>query len=137
MYSCAVRHVLGADPGVFLSVAARLLEFDRLYADVFENKDPLFYYVYAAALWLGGWLSPFMLDAAWCALSSVSMALLLRERHAQRSAIVVGFVVYPLALAAGWYLVGLSTLGALAVAPRAPWLRLRHESRQLAPCSSS
>ena len=32
------------DPGVWLSVAARLLDGDRLYADVFDNKDPFFFY---------------------------------------------------------------------------------------------
>ena len=34
-------------------------------------------------------------------------------------------VVYPLALTAGWYLIGFSMLGALAVAPLVPWLWLR------------
>jgi hypothetical protein len=43
------------DPGVFLSVAARLLDGDRLYADVFDNKDPLFYYTFAGRFgWVGG-----------------------------------------------------------------------------------
>ena len=58
---------IGGDPGVFLSVAGRLLEGDRLYADVFDNEDPLFYFTYAGALWLGGWRGPFMLDAVWLA----------------------------------------------------------------------
>ena len=31
---------LQSDAGIFLSVAARLLHGDRLYADVFDNKDP-------------------------------------------------------------------------------------------------
>ena len=116
---------IGGDPGVFLSVAARLLEGDRLYADVFDNKDPLFFYTYAGALWLGGWRGPFLLDAVWLALSSVSIALLIRELRAPQPAIIASFFVYPLALTAGWYLVGLSMLGALAVAPLAPWLWLR------------
>ncbi len=116
---------IGGDPGVFLSVAGRLLEGDRLYADVFDNKDPLFYFTYAGALWLGGWRGPFMLDAVWLAVSSVSMALLIRELRAPQSAVIAGFFLYPLALTAGWYLVGMSMLGALAVAPLAPWLWLR------------
>ena len=37
----------------------------RLYADVFDNKDPLFFYTYAGALWVGGWRGPFLLDAVW------------------------------------------------------------------------
>lgn len=116
---------IGGDPGVFLSVAGRLLEGDRLYADVFDNKDPLFYFTYAGALWLGGWRGPFMLDAVWLAVASVSMALLIRELRAPQSAVIAGFLVYPLALTAGWYLVSMSMLGALAVAPLAPWLWLR------------
>ena len=116
---------IGGDPGVFLTVAARLLAGDRLYADVFDNKDPLFFYMCAAALWVGGWRGPFMLDAVWFALASVSMALSIRALRAPRSVVVASCLVYPLALAAGWYLVGMSMLGALAVAPLAPWLWLR------------
>ena len=114
-----------SDPGVFMSVAARLLEGDRLYAEVFDNKDPLFFYSYAGALWVGGWRGPFLLDALWLGVAAVSMGLLLRELRAPRAVVVVGFFVYPLALTAEWYLVGMSMLGALAVAPLVPWLWLR------------
>ena len=35
----------------------------QLYAQtIFDNKDPLFFYTYAAALWIGGWRGPFLLD---------------------------------------------------------------------------
>jgi hypothetical protein len=116
---------IGGDPGVFLSVAGRLLDGDRLYVDVFDNKDPLFFYTYAGAVWVGGWRGPFWLDAVWLALAGISMALLVRELRAPRSAVVASFLVYPLALTAGWYLVAMSMLGGLAVAPLAPWLWLR------------
>jgi hypothetical protein len=53
------------------------------------------------------------------------MGLLVRELGAPRSAVVASFFVYPLALTAGWYLVGMSMLGGLAVAPFAPLLWLR------------
>ncbi|MGE5564143.1 MAG: hypothetical protein ACM3ZV_12695 [Bacillota bacterium] len=36
------------DVGIFQSVAYRLLAGDRLYVDVYDNKDPLFYYFLAA-----------------------------------------------------------------------------------------
>ena len=114
-----------SDPGVFTSVAARLLEGDRLYTEVFDNKDPLFFYSYAAALWAGGWRGPFLLDAVWLAVAAVSMGLLVRELRAPRAAVLVAFVAYPLALTAEWYLVGMSLLGALAVAPLVPLLWLR------------
>lgn len=116
---------VASDQGVFLSVAARLLDGDALYADVFDNKDPLFFYGWAAALWLGGWRGPFLLDAVWLAVGAVSMALFVRELRAPRAAVLGSLVVYPLALTAGWYLIGLSMLGGLAVAPLVPWLWLR------------
>ena len=116
---------VASDQGVFLSVAARLLDGDSLYAEVFDNKDPLFFYGYAAALWAGGWRGPFLLDALWLGVAAVSMALFIRELRAPRAAVLGSLVVYPLALTAGWYLIGLSMLGALAVAPLVPWLWLR------------
>ena len=116
---------VAGDQGVFLSVAARMLDGDRLYAEVFDNKDPLFFYTYAGALWVGGWRGPFLLDAIWVGLAGVSVALLARAIGAPRSAVVASFFVYPLALTAGWYLVGLSMLAALAVVPFAPWFWLR------------
>lgn len=116
---------VASDQGVFLSVAARLLDGDALYAEVFDNKDPLFFYGYAAALWAGGWRGPFLLDGVWLGVAAVSMALFIRQLRAPRAVVLGSFVVYPLALTAGWYLIGLSMLGALAVAPLVPWLWLR------------
>lgn len=116
---------VAGDQGVFLSVAARVLEGDRLYSEVFDNKDPLFFYTYAGALWLGGWWGPFMLDAVWLAVGGLSIGLLARELGAPRSVAIASFLVYPLALTAGWYLVGMSMLAGLAVAPLVPWLWLR------------
>ena len=46
-----------------------MLDGDRLYADVFDNKDPLFFYTYAGAFWIGDWRGPFLLDAIWLALA--------------------------------------------------------------------
>lgn len=116
---------VASDQGVFLSVAGRMLDGDRLYADVFDNKDPLFFYTYAGALWAGGWRGPFLLDAVWLGLAGISVALLARALGAPRSAVVVSLIVYPVTLAAGWYLVGMSMLGALAIAPFVPWAWLR------------
>jgi hypothetical protein len=117
--------VLASDQGVYLSVAARILDGDHLYSETIENKDPLFFYTYAAALWIGGWRGPFLLDGAWFALAALGLALLLRELRAPRPAVAAGFFVYPLALSGGWYLAGQTMLGALAVAPFAAWLWLR------------
>jgi hypothetical protein len=116
---------LTSDQGVFLSVAARMLDGDVLYADVIDNKDPLFFYTYAAALFAGGYRAPFALDAVWFAVATGSMALLLRELRAPPSAVLCAAAVYPLALAASWYRPGLSMLAALALCPLAAWLWVR------------
>jgi hypothetical protein len=42
-----------SDDGIYASVGARLLRGDRLYVDVFDNKDPLFYYAWAALIGIG------------------------------------------------------------------------------------
>jgi hypothetical protein len=113
------------DSGIWLSVAARMLDGDRLYADVVDNKDPLFFYSYAAALWAGGPRAPSALDGLWFASAGVFMALMLDELRAGRVAVIAGFLAYPLALAAAWYEPGATMLGALAIAPAAAWLWLR------------
>ena len=76
---------VASDQGVFLSVAARILDGDHLYSEVVDNKDPLFFYTYAGALWVGGWRGPFLLDAIWVGLAGVSVALLARAIGAPRS----------------------------------------------------
>jgi hypothetical protein len=117
--------ILAGDQGVFLSVAARVLDGDRLYADAVENKDPLFFYTYAAGMWIGGWRGAFFLDGIWLGVAALSFALLLRELRAPRSAVVAGFFVYPLALTSAWYVTGHTMLAGLAFAPLAAWLWLR------------
>ena len=87
---------VASDQGVFLSVAARILDGDHLYSEVVDNKDPLFFYTYAAALAVGGWRGPFLLDGLWLGLAALSMALLVRELPAPRAAVLASFVVYPL-----------------------------------------
>ena len=114
-----------SDQGVFLSIAARMLDGDRLYADVVDNKDPFFFYTYAGALWAGGWRAPAALDGLWFALAAVSIVVLLRELDAPRPAVVASFFVYPLSLTGWWYEPGLSMLAGLAIAPLVGWLWLR------------
>ena len=113
--------VATGDQGILLSVAARMLHGDQLYSEVIENKDPLVFYTYELALWIGGWRGPFLLDGVWFAVGAVGLGLLLRELRAPTAAVVAGFVLYPLALTSGWYLPGLTMLGALAFVPWIPW----------------
>ncbi len=110
-----------SDQGIYLSIAARMLEGDTLYAEVSDPKDPLFFYTYAAALWIVDWRGPFLLDGVWLAVASVSIALLLHQLRAPRAAVVASFFIYPLALTSGWFEPGLSMLAGLAVAPLPAW----------------
>ena len=117
--------VVGSDQGILLSVAGRMLDGDDLYAEVIENKDPLVFYTFAGALWVGGWRGPFLLDGVWLAVAGLGLALLLRELRLPRTAVAAGFFVYPLALTAAWFYAGLTMLGGLALAPFVPALWLR------------
>ena len=116
---------VASDQGVYLSIASRMLDGETLYAEVSDPKDPLFFYTYAAALWVGGWRGPFLLDGIWLAVAAVTIALLLRELRAPTPAVVAGFLVYPLVLTSAWFQPGLSMLGGLAFLPLVAWLWLR------------
>lgn len=79
------------DRGIFVSVAERLLAGDRLYVGVWENHDPLYFYVIAA----GRAVSPAMdivIELAWIALAAYS-ALVIARRSG---------VAGPLAWTAAW-----------------------------------
>jgi hypothetical protein len=119
------RPSLKSDAGIFLSVAGRLLDGDRLYVDVLDNKDPFFYYSHAAALALGDWRVPFLLDVVWLAIAAASTVLLLHAIGASRLTAAVGFVCLPLLLTGAWYLAGYSMLAALSFAPLIAWLWIR------------
>jgi hypothetical protein len=119
------RPTLGGDPGVFLSVAGRLLQGDHLYRDVWDNKDPLFFYSDAAALWVGGWRAPFLLDILWVAVAAMAVVLLLDALGASAVVTAAGFIAYPLLVTGQWYYVGYSMQAALALAPLAAWLWAR------------
>jgi hypothetical protein len=113
------------DPGVWLSVAARLLDGDRLYAEVFDNKDPAFFYSYAFALRIAGVRGPFALEVVWLALGTAALAMALRALRVGMLAMVTGAAVFPLALTASWYLPGGTIVPAIAIAPVALWLWIR------------
>jgi hypothetical protein len=119
------RPSLTGDAGVFVSVAGRLLHGDRLYVNVIDNKDPLFYYSHAGALAVLGWRGPFLLDIVWVAIAAASIALLLRSIGASRLTSAVGFVAYPLLLTGEWYYADYTQLAPLAFAPLIGWLWMR------------
>jgi len=114
-----------SDSGVFVSVGARILEGDRLYADVYDNKDPLFLYGYAGAMGIAGWRGPFLLDVLWLTIAGSSAALLLRQVTESWSIAAVALVSYPVLLTGYWYATGHSQLAALSLTPLAALLWAR------------
>ena len=87
LYSAALvisrgRPKIDHDFGIFLSVAARLADGDRLYVDVWDNKAPLFYYADALAFEVAGWRGPFLIDILWVSIAAASIWLLLERVNA-------------------------------------------------------
>jgi hypothetical protein len=107
----------GSDTGIFLSVAGRLLAGDKLYRDVFDNKDPLFYFSQSFALWIAGWRGPFLIDIAWLTVASASTYLLLRALTGDRIVAVFGQLLYPLLLTGFHYYAADSETPALSLVP--------------------
>jgi hypothetical protein len=116
----------GGDTGVFVSVAGGLLRGDRLYVDVFDNKDPLLFYTDSVALGLIGWKGPFLLDVVWLTIAATCTALVLIAIGASRPTVVAGFISYPVLLTGALYYSGYSMLAGLAFIPLIAWLWMRH-----------
>lgn len=117
------------DRGIFVSVAERLLAGDRLYTGVWENHDPLYFYVIA----VGRAISPAMdivIELAWIALAAFSAMVIARRSGLRRPlALSVAWVGTPLIITGVHYFPGNShppgiamTLAALAAAMSARWV---------------
>ncbi|GAA2168345.1 hypothetical protein GCM10009826_47430 [Humibacillus xanthopallidus] len=117
------------DHGTFISVAERMLAGDRLYVDVWDNKDPLFYY----ALALGRLASPLadvLLEILWVLGAAISVLVLARAAGARPGlAMVAGLGATPLLLTGPAYEAGMThlpglavLLGAVACAVRSRWV---------------
>ena len=118
-----------ADYGNFVTVAERLLAGDRLYVDVYENKDPLFQYLNAASRAVSP-LGTWWLGFAFVGIAAVAVWHLLRGfGMGVRPAFVVGAIVTPIVLTGAAYFPGSSHLPgvavllvSLALASRGRWL---------------
>lgn len=106
---------LDLDRGIFVSVAERLIAGDRLYSDVWDNKDPLFYYVIA----LGRCVSPLMdvvVEWTYLLMACTGVAILIRRSGGtSTTAWTGGFIAGPVALTGGIYFAGYSHLPGVAV----------------------
>ncbi|CAN7463471.1 glycosyltransferase 87 family protein [Terrabacter sp. LjRoot27] len=103
------------DHGTYVSVAERLLVGDRLYVDVWDNKDPLFYY----ALALGRLVSPLsdvVLEVLWVLGAGLAVLVLARAAGASSGlALVAGLGATPLLLTGPAYESGMTHLPGLAL----------------------
>ena len=103
------------DRGIFVSVAERLLAGDRLYADVWDNKDPLFYFLTA----LGRSVSPYsdvVIEVAWILSSSIAVLTIARWLGCgSASAVFVSFGMAPIIITGALYYPGYTHLPGTAL----------------------
>lgn len=103
------------DRGVFASMAERIVAGDRLYVDVWDNKEPLFYLTLA----LGRLVSPYMdvvLELAWIAIGALAAYAIARSHGIPwRMAVLLGWAATPLILTGGAYSAGFTHLPGTAL----------------------
>lgn len=97
-----------SDSGAYLSVEALVLRGHRLYSGVFDNKDPLFYYVNAGFLWVVGPRGPAIAEALVLALAGAGAAWFALRRGVGWALAVVISATIPIALTCGPAIPGLT-----------------------------
>jgi hypothetical protein len=106
---------LEIDRGIFVSVAERILAGDVLYQDVWDNKDPLFFFGIAIARSV----SPFMDivgEVSWIVCSAFAVLLIAKWRGCDRkTAWFAAFGMAPLIITGGFYLPGYTHLPGIAL----------------------
>jgi hypothetical protein len=104
-----------SDRGIFVSVSERLLAGDILYVDVWDNKDPLFYY----SLALGRTISPYadiLLELMWIVGAGSAVYVLARKLGCDApGALFAAFGMTPLILTGGLYRTGYTHLPGTAL----------------------
>jgi hypothetical protein len=103
------------DRGTFVSVAASLNAGSTLYSEVYDNKDPLFYYAVAAQLRLGSW-AQLGFEVLMVVIACWSAFLLLRDRAPLATRLLVAGVGVPLILTGAFYIQGATHLPGTALA---------------------
>jgi hypothetical protein len=102
------------DRGIFVSVAERLLAGDRLYAEVWDNKGPLFYYLVVLER-LAGSAGEILFEVFLVALSSYSTFRLVAVFSTFRDAVLAGFIATPIILTSVYYFPGYTHLPAITL----------------------
>lgn len=103
------------DYGVFVTVAERLQVGDRLYAEVWDNKEPVFFFLLALGRFvspLSGWALEFGWIATACAATYVIAA---RAGASVRRSVVIAALGAPLILTGSWYWAGNSHMPGIAL----------------------
>lgn len=103
------------DRGMFVSIGERLLAGDTLYRDIWDNKDPLFYYLQAAERAFGAW-GELAAEAMLVGLATVSAYVIATMVASRWTAIAIAFVAVPLILTGTFYVPGISHLPGIALA---------------------
>lgn len=114
-----------ADSTIFVSVAERVLAGDRLYVDVWDNKEPLFFYGLAAARWVSPFAG-FFAELCWVVLACASMASLARwAALSRRWCWVLSVLVTPLIVLGFGYTPGFTHLPGVSLSVAALALAAR------------
>jgi hypothetical protein len=103
-----------SDRGIFISVAARLLAGDTLYAGVYDNKEPLFYYLVAGELTLGRW-SEVAIEALMVATAASATFLIAIKLASRWTAMAISFIAVPIIVTGEFYLPGYTELLGIAL----------------------
>ena len=93
------------DGGIFLSVSAGIADGLRLYEQVWDNKDPLFFGLMAIPLLVAPSLAFFM-DVLWIALAGLGAGLIARSVMNADRALFMGIVAAPLLMLGPSYVPG-------------------------------
>ncbi len=101
------------DRGIFVSVAERLLAGDRLYAEVWDNKGPLFFYLVALER-VAGSFGEILAEFLFVLLASYSVVRLVAVFSCLRNAVLAGLVASPIILTSVYYFPGYTHLPAIA-----------------------
>jgi hypothetical protein len=100
---------------MFISVAERLRAGDRLYVDVYENKDPLFHYTLAlgrSITPLAGWF----IEVGWIVVAAISVFSICRRLALNvRMSTFIAFVASPVIITGAFYSPGGSHLPGIAL----------------------
>lgn len=118
----------GGDYGFFTAVAERLRAGDRLYADVWDNKDPLVFYSIALARTLGP-VGAWILELGWVLVCSVSLYAIARFGDlGRRSSVFIAGALGPVIVLGFPYFMGSTHLPGVALTLLATALFLRHRT---------